>query len=67
MKGRPEYFLTFFMLPFVLVGLGLIGGIVYCPLGLVNPRTMVTVGSTRVRRGDGGPECRRAWKWAPGG
>jgi hypothetical protein len=41
--GRGEWFLTLFMVPFVLVGLALLGGIVYCFLALFNPRPRLEV------------------------
>jgi hypothetical protein len=47
-RGHPDYFLTIFMIPFVLVGLGLIGGIGYCLLALFNPRVRLTIGSRQI-------------------
>jgi hypothetical protein len=37
-RGRPEWFLGVFMIPFVLIGLGLIGWAVMQMLALANPR-----------------------------
>jgi hypothetical protein len=42
-SGHPEWFLTLFMVPFVLVGLGLAAGIVYFFLALFNPRPQLRV------------------------
>jgi hypothetical protein len=42
-KGSPDWFETFFIIPFLLVGLGLIAGVVYCFLGLFSPRPQLTV------------------------
>jgi hypothetical protein len=51
MKGQGEWFLTIFMIPFVLVGLVLIGGIVYQFLALFNPRPKLIVSSNAVPLG----------------
>jgi hypothetical protein len=42
-SGHPEWLLTIFMVPFVLIGLGFIGGILYSFLALFNPRPHLTV------------------------
>lgn len=42
-QGDPEWFVTIFMIPFVLVGLGLIGGVVYQFLASFNPRPRLTL------------------------
>ena len=47
-RGNPEYVLTVFMIPFVGVGLGLIGGIGYYLLALFNPRVRLTLDSSTV-------------------
>lgn len=47
-RGHPEYFLTVFMIPFVIVGLGLIGGVGYFLLALFNPRVRLTISSLAV-------------------
>ena len=44
-RGHGEWFLTLFMIPFVLIGLGMIGAAVYFFLGLFNPTPVVTVSS----------------------
>lgn len=51
-RGDPEWFLTVFMIPFVLVGLALIGGIVYTTLAAFNPRPTLTVSPLAPRLGD---------------
>ncbi len=50
-RGRPEYFLTVFMIPFVAIGLFLIGAIFYALLGLFNPRPRLTLSSERIPLG----------------
>lgn len=45
LAGNPDYLLTAFMTPFVLVGLALIFGIGYTFLTLFNPRVELTVSS----------------------
>ena len=52
MDGDPEWFLTFFMVPFVLVGLGTVCGVVYFALALANPTVRLTVSKGRVRLGE---------------
>jgi hypothetical protein len=42
-RGRPEWFMTFFSIPFVIVGALLLYGIVYTFLKLFNPRPVVAV------------------------
>lgn len=51
-RGNPEWFLTLFMVPFVIVGAALVGGIGYQFLALFNPRIYVTLQSPRLRLGD---------------
>ena len=43
--GRGEWFLTFFIIPFVLVGLGFVCFVVYSFIGLFSPRVKLTVSS----------------------
>jgi hypothetical protein len=43
LRGEPEWILTIFIIPFVLIGLGLIGAILYGVLAARNPRVMLTV------------------------
>lgn len=38
LRGRPEWFLTLFIIPFVLIGLGMIGYVGYAFVALFNPR-----------------------------
>lgn len=62
-SGRPEWFLTFFMVPFVLVGLALLGGIVYFFLAMFNPRPRVTVTPSAVALGQ---PLRVEWEFSGG-
>ncbi len=50
-RGRPEWFLTLFMIPFVLVGLGLILGVIYFFLAFFNPRPKLVVSTDSVPPG----------------
>lgn len=47
-RGDPEWFLTIFMIPFVLVGLGLVCAVGYFGLALTNPRPKLIVNSDAV-------------------
>lgn len=58
-KGRPEWFLTFFMTPFFLVGLGMAGYVVYTVLAYFNPRIEIAVGTSAVPLGG---EIRLKWR-----
>jgi len=49
--GHGEWGPTLFLIPFVLIGLGLIGGIVYFLLALFNPRPKLTLSSGAVPLG----------------
>ncbi len=51
-SGRFEWFLTIFLIPFVLVGLVLIGAVGYFFLASFNPRPVLTVSSSAVPLGD---------------
>ncbi len=51
-KGDPEYFLTFFMIPFVLIGFGIIVGVVYAFVALFNPRPTLTLSRGRIPLGE---------------
>lgn len=42
-RGRPDWFLALFMVPFVLVGLGLIASVIWSTLALTNPRIQLSV------------------------
>ena len=50
-RGRPEWFLTLFMIPFVLIGLVMIFVVVYLSLALFNPRATLTVNANAVPLG----------------
>jgi hypothetical protein len=50
-RGRPEWFLTIFMIPFVLVGLGLLAWVGHSFLGLFNPSVKLTVNSPTIPLG----------------
>lgn len=41
--GNPSWFLTIFLVPFLGVGLFLLGALVHAALGLLNPRTRLTL------------------------
>ena len=43
LRGQPDIFLTVFMIPFVLIGLGAIGYVGYSVLALWNPRIRLTL------------------------
>ena len=49
--GNPEWFLTIFMIPFVLVGLALVIGIFYTALAAFNPRPKLTISPASPRLG----------------
>lgn len=51
-QGHPSWGLTLFMIPFVLVGLGTVAGVVYQFLALFNPRTVVRLGAEQIPLGD---------------
>lgn len=50
-RHHPEYFLTLFMIPFVLVGIGLLGFVGAMFLNLFNPRVALAVSSQSVPLG----------------
>ena len=50
-KGRPEWFMTLFMIPFVLVGLGAIAMFFYKLLALTNPKPVITLSPGTLRPG----------------
>jgi hypothetical protein len=50
-KKKPEIFLSIFMIPFVLVGIGLIAFVFHSLLNLLNPRIRLTVGSQSIPLG----------------
>ncbi len=51
-NGRPEWFLTLFMIPFVLVGLGGVGFVGHSFLAIFNPRSVLTVDSAAAALGE---------------
>ena len=59
-QGNPDWFLTIFLVPFVLVGLFAIGLIGYSLLALANPRPRLTLTPGRPRLGD---VLRLEWKF----
>ncbi len=50
-RGAAPWFLTLFLIPFVTVGLGLIGGVVYTLLGVFNPVPRVRVSDVAIPLG----------------
>ena len=50
--GHVEWLMSIFMIPFVLVGLGLIGGVIYYFIALFNSRVTVSVSNARPRLGE---------------
>jgi hypothetical protein len=50
-RGHPEWFLTLFMVPFVAVGIGLMGFVIYSFLRLFNPSVNLTVSGVVVPLG----------------
>jgi hypothetical protein len=58
-SGHPDWILTIFMIPFVLVGLALLGGVGYTTLALVNPRPHLTLTPGHPRLGD---DLRVEWR-----
>ena len=50
-RGSPDWFLMVFLIPFVLVGLALIGGIFYTVLAAFNPRPRVSITPAAPRLG----------------
>ncbi|HHQ47942.1 MAG TPA: hypothetical protein ENK19_03560 [Acidobacteria bacterium] len=57
--GHPNWFLTVFLIPFVLVGLIVAGAVVYFLLALANPKTTVTLLTPSPRLGS---TLRIAWR-----
>ena len=52
MSDRPEWFLTFFSIPFVIIGLGSIGFVIYQFLAMFNPTVQVTVNRNALAQGE---------------
>ena len=51
-RGKPEWLLTLFMIPFVLVGIGLVLGALHALLGIFNPRPTLTLLRSNLCLGD---------------
>jgi hypothetical protein len=51
-SGRPDWFLTLFIIPFVLVGIASIGAVGYFLLAVANPRPRLTLTPGRPRLGE---------------
>lgn len=56
-----EWFLALFLIPFVLVGLGLIGAVVYFFLKLFNPRPRVMLSTANAKPGD---QVKMQWQFS---
>jgi hypothetical protein len=65
-QGQPNGCLTAFLIPFVLVGLGLIYAVGRQFLVLFNPRPHITLTPACSRR-EGPPTCNGSWGAAAGG
>jgi hypothetical protein len=50
--NNVEWFLSFFMIPFVLVGLGTIAGVIYYFIALFNSKVVVTISNPNPRLGE---------------
>ena len=51
-SGNPQWFLTIFLIPFLLVGIAVVGFFFYALLGLLNPRPVLMLQSRAVELGD---------------
>lgn len=51
LSGNPDWFVAVFMVPFVVVGLGLLWGVVYCAAALANPRCHLQLDSPTLHPG----------------
>lgn len=51
-RGKPDMCLTAFLIPFELVGLVMLGAVVYYALACLNPRVKLAVSSARIRLGE---------------
>ncbi len=60
-KGEPEWFLTIFMIPFVLIGIAFVGGVFHAVLMLWNPRLTITLEPGVVRLGE---TVRMSWNFS---
>jgi len=52
MRGKPDWFLTFFLIPFVLVGIGTILVTIYMFLAMFNPKPRLFVSDATTMLGD---------------
>ncbi len=52
MRGKPDWFLTFFLIPFLLVGIGTILVTIYMLLSLFNPKPRLFVSDATTMLGD---------------
>lgn len=59
-RGEVNWFLTLFLVPFVLVGLGLIGAVFYTLLGLFNPVLHLELGDSHLTPGE---SCSAGWRF----
>lgn len=50
-RGDPEWMVTIFMVPFVLIGLATIGGVIYQLMALFNPRPRLTLATGHLTPG----------------
>ena len=64
-NGRPDYFLTVFLIPFVVVGLGAIGAIFYYALGLLTRISQMAIEVCPCALRFGPIECPCSWRSAP--
>ncbi len=60
-REDPEWFVTIFMIPFVLVGLGLIAAVLYQLLASFNPRSGLTLAESRLTPG---AESSLSWRFS---
>ncbi len=60
-SGHPDWFLTIFLTPFVVVGLALIVGVFYTALAAFNPRPRLTITPAAPRLGE---RLRVEWRFA---
>lgn len=59
LSGNPEWFLTLFLIPFVIIGLGAVGFCFYTLLALFNPAPKLTITPGELTLGD---HCDISWK-----
>ena len=51
-RGKPDMCLTVFLIPFEVIGVVMLGAVVYCGLAFFNPRLTMVVSRASVRLGD---------------